>query len=172
MDIISISSFLDYYERIRERTMRVVATVPPDSLDFSYHPGKFTIGDQMRHIAAIERNMYGETLQRRPSRYQGCGKDLADNYDAVCAYMAEMHAQTVAIIRTIGDEGLNEKCLTPTGSEITTWKWLRALVEHEIHHRAQLYLYLNMLEVKTPPMFGLSAEQVRELSVQSKDSEE
>jgi len=39
------------------------------------------------------------------------------------------------------------------------------MVEHEIHHRAELYIYLNMLGVKTPPMFGLTAEQVQERSV-------
>jgi uncharacterized damage-inducible protein DinB len=33
--------------------------------------------------------------------------------------------------------------------------------EHEIHHRGQIYLYLAMLGVKTPPLYGLTSEQVR-----------
>ncbi|MGZ4786907.1 MAG: DinB family protein [Terriglobales bacterium] len=48
---------------------------------------------------------------------------------------------------------------------MTTWKWLRAMVEHECHHRGQIYLYLSMLEVPTPPVFGLTSEQVRQRSV-------
>ena len=35
------------------------------------------------------------------------------------------------------------------------------MVEHEIHHRGQLYLYLGMLGVPTQPIFGLTSEQVR-----------
>jgi uncharacterized damage-inducible protein DinB len=65
----------------------------------------------------------------------------------------------------LSDEDLKRKCMTPGNVEITTWKWLRAMVEHEIHHRAQLYIYLNLLDVKTPPIFGLNAEQVAMNSV-------
>jgi len=55
---------------------------------------------------------------------------------------------------------LFKKCKTPGNIKITIWKWLRAMIEHEIHHRAQIYLYLSILEIKTPPMFGLSSEEV------------
>jgi uncharacterized damage-inducible protein DinB len=44
--------------------------------------------------------------------------------------------------------------------------WLRVLVEHEIHHRAQLTIYLNLLNVKTPAIFGLTAEEIRERSIE------
>jgi uncharacterized damage-inducible protein DinB len=59
---------------------------------------------------------------------------------------------------------LTSKCLTPDGAPITTWKWLRAMVEHEIHHRGQIYLYLALLGVATPPLYGLTSEQVLELA--------
>jgi uncharacterized damage-inducible protein DinB len=39
------------------------------------------------------------------------------------------------------------------------------MVEHEVHHRGQLYLMLAMLGVRTPPIYGLTSEQVRERSV-------
>ena len=38
------------------------------------------------------------------------------------------------------------------------------MVEHEVHHRGQIYLMLNMLGVATPPLFGLTSEQVRDRS--------
>jgi DinB family len=37
-------------------------------------------------------------------------------------------------------------------------------VEHEIHHRGQLYLLLAMCGVPTPPLYGLTEEQVRAAS--------
>jgi uncharacterized damage-inducible protein DinB len=58
-----------------------------------------------------------------------------------------------------------EKCATPDGAKITVWKWLRLMTEHEIHHRGQIYLYLAMLEIPTPPLYGLTSEEVRERSV-------
>jgi uncharacterized damage-inducible protein DinB len=39
------------------------------------------------------------------------------------------------------------------------------MVEHEAHHRGQMYLMLNLLQVPAPPLFGLTSEEVRARSV-------
>jgi len=165
MEITSVKSFLLYYDKVRERTNKLIRTVPHDKLDWAYMPGKFSIGDQIRHIATIERYMFAETIAGRSCAYHGCSKELADGYENVINYFNELHRQSVEIFSSLSDEDLHKKCTTPGNAEMAIWKWLRAMVEHEIHHRAELYIYLNMLGVKTPPMFGLTAEQVQERSV-------
>jgi len=155
---------IDYAARVRERTMRVVACVPPDKVDWTYKPGKFTLGDLMRHLASIERWMFAENAMRRPSIYPGHGRELAADYDAVVAYMNAMHDESTAIFRSLGDADFELKCMTPGGAELRVGKWLRLMIEHEIHHRGQLYLYLSMLDVETPPLYGLTEEQVHERS--------
>jgi uncharacterized damage-inducible protein DinB len=153
-----------YFDRIRERTMRVVGCVPAERLEWTYKPGKFTFGDVMRHLASIERWMFAENARQRPSRYPGHGRELADGYDAVVAYMRRMHAESMEIFISLGEEDLDRKCLTPGGAELRVGKWLRAMIEHEAHHRGQLYLYCSMLDIPTPPIFGLTEEQVKERS--------
>ena len=39
------------------------------------------------------------------------------------------------------------------GASMPAWKWLRAMVEHEIHHRGQIYLLLNLMGAPTPPLY-------------------
>jgi uncharacterized damage-inducible protein DinB len=165
MDPGDLDVFLDYLDKVQQRTMRVVRCIPADKLDWSYAEGKFSLGDLVRHMAAIERYMFGETIQGKPSRYQGCGKELAEGLDEVVRFKEEMDRQTVEIIRALGPEGMTRKCTTPDGASITVWKWLRLMVEHEIHHRGQIYIYLSMLGLPTPPLYGLTSEQVRERSV-------
>jgi len=165
MEILTIQPFLDYYDKVRERTLRLIKVVPPGQLDWSYLPGKFSIGDQIRHIATIERYMFAETIAGRKSAYQGCGKELADGYDNVLSFFNELHQQSLAIFRQLSDEDLQRKCITPGNVEMRIWKWMRAMVEHEIHHRGELYIYLNLLGVKTPPMYGLTSEEVAQNSV-------
>ena len=58
------------------------------------------------------------------------------------------------------------KCTTPAGVEMTTWKWLRAMIEHEIHHRGQMFTYLRILGVDPGALFGLTSEQVAERGVE------
>lgn len=160
MENSSINSFLNYYEKLRERTNRLIAVIPEDYMNWAYKPGKFTIADQIRHIAAIERFMYAETVQGKPCKYFGCGKELADGCENVFKFFNEKHQESMEIFSRLTDDDLQRKCLTPGNASISIWKWLRTLTEHEIHHRAQLYIYLNMLAVETPPVFGLSSEEV------------
>ena len=161
MEIHTIEPFLQYFKNVRERTMRVARCIPPGKLDWTYAPGKFTLGDLLRHIAVAERFLWAETLLGRPSRYTTHGRELADGYENTIAFVERLHAESMELFAKLSDEDLQRKCKTPDGADITKWKWLRLMVEHEIHHRGQIYLYLGMLGVTTPPLYGLTSEQVR-----------
>jgi uncharacterized damage-inducible protein DinB len=165
VEIKTIQPFLHYFGSVRERTMRVARCIPPDKIDWTYAPGKFTLGDILRHLAVAERYMWAENVQCRPARYSTHGKELADGYENVMAFVERLHAESMEIFARLTDEDLQRKCKTPDDAPITTWKWLRLMPEHEIHHRGQIYLYLGMLGVKTPPLYGLTSEEVRARSV-------
>jgi len=160
----NLELFLDYLDKVHQRTMRVARCIPRDKLDWTYREGKFSLGDLARHIATINRYMFAETIQGKTSRYAGCGKELADGYEDVLMFMERLHRESVEIFSRLSNEDLNRRCATPDGASITVWKWLRAMVEHEIHHRGQIYIYLAILGVPTPPLYGLTSEQVRERS--------
>jgi uncharacterized damage-inducible protein DinB len=164
MEIQSVGPFLDYFDRVRYRTLNVIKSIPPDKIDWTYKQGKFTFADLIRHLAAIERYMYAENARLKPSRYPGHGKELADGYEAVLEFFNRMHAESVEIFRDLSDEDLKKKCVTPGGAAISVWKWLRAMIEHEIHHRGQLFLFLSMIDVGTSPIYGLTSEEVYERS--------
>jgi uncharacterized damage-inducible protein DinB len=165
MEIPRIEPFLGYFKNVRERTRRVVERIPPESIDWTYQEGKFSLGDLVRHLAAIERFMFAENVTHRPSSYPGHGRDLADGHEAVMRYFHEKNEESFALIASLTDDDLVAKCMTPGGASMPVWKWLRAMVEHEIHHRGQIYIYLGMLGVETPPLYGLTSEEVRARSV-------
>lgn len=167
MEIQNTREFLDYWEKVRGRTLKVITCIPRDKFDWRYQEGKFSFADIMRHLAAIERHMYAENVQLKPSRYPGHGKELADGPQNVLTYMERMHQESIEILARLSQEDLNRKCVTPGGTPITVWKWLRAMVEHEIHHRAQIYVYLGILGIPTPAIYGLTSEEVRKRSRES-----
>ena len=164
MEVGTIDSFLNYYDRIKARTKRLLTYIPEDKMEWTFREGKFTIGDIIRHLANLERFMFAENVQGNPSSYTDCGIEYARGKEEIIAYYDAMYEESRAIFAGLSPEDLQSKCLTPGGASITVWKWLRAMVEHEVHHRGQLYIYLSILEVKTPPMFGLTSEEVAERS--------
>jgi uncharacterized damage-inducible protein DinB len=141
MEIRTIQPFLHYFGNVRERTMRVARCIPPDKIDWTYAEGKFTLGDILRHLAVAERYMWAENVQCKPTRYWTHGKELADGYENVLAFVERLHAESMEIFARLTDEDLQRKCKTPDNAPITTWKWLRLMPEHEISSpRTNLYV--------------------------------
>jgi len=160
VELRSIGPFIEYFEKVRERTMRVVECIPADKLEHSFGVGRFTLGDLARHLAIVERYTWAECVQGKPHRYPGCGREWADGLENVIALMQRLHRESMEVFSRFTPEDLAGKCLSPGGSPITRWKALRLIIEHEIHHRGEIYAYLGMLGVKTPPLYGMTSEQL------------
>jgi uncharacterized damage-inducible protein DinB len=160
-----LDEFLHYQSRVRERTRRVAACIPDDRIEWSYKPDAFTLGDLVRHIAVTERYIWAETVHNRPSRYTTHGRELADGKPGVLALMDRLHEEAMEQFRKLTPEMLAAKCATPEGTKLTTWRWLRMMPEHEIHHRGQIYTLLGMLDVPTPSLYGLTASDVQARSI-------
>ena len=159
----ALDDFLSYLDRVRGRTRRVAALIPADRVEWTHRPGAMTLGDLVRHIAVTERDMWAETVAGRPSRYTTHGPELADGLGAVLAFLDRAHEESMAIFRSLTPDAFLGPCLTPAGASMPVWKWLRAMIEHEAHHRGQIYLMLSMLGVATPPVFGMTSEELRGL---------
>ena len=164
MEFTNAEAFITYFSKVKKRTRRLFDCIPPEKIEWTYQEGKFTIGDVIRHLANSERYMFAENVQLKPSTYSGCGEEFAAGYENVIKYYDQQHANAMEIFSNLEPEDFHKKCTTPAGAKITVWKWLRLMVEHEIHHRGQIYVYLGMLKVETPPLYGLTSEQVIQFS--------
>ena len=160
MEIKDAASFARYFDRVRGRTLRVARLIPADRVEWSHREGAFTLGDLVRHLAATERYMWAENVQGRPSRYPGCGPELAEGLEGVLEFMDRMHTEAMEIFGALTAEDLQRRCPTPGGVTLPAWKWLRAMVEHEVHHRGQIYVMLGILGVETPALYGLTEREV------------
>ena len=156
----SLSEFLSRWKSVHKRTARLLLLIPQGKLEWRPAVDAFSFGDLIRHLAGIERYMFIELTTGGQNRYPGHREDLAEGMEAVTRYYETLHLESVELLKTLSDSALSEKCRTPAGASITTWKWLRAMLEHESHHRGQLYLMLTMNGVETPPLFGLTSEEV------------
>ena len=161
MEIVSMDSFLPYFDSVHQRTLRVVRAIPPHRIEWRHSEDVFSCGDLARHIAAVERFTFAENVLGRPSCYQGCGPEIIGESRDVLDFMDRMHRETIEILKPLQPEDLHRKGLSPQGTPVTAWKLLRAMVEHEIHHRGEMYVYLALLGVPRPPLFGVTEPELR-----------
>ncbi|HEX8254243.1 MAG TPA: DinB family protein [Thermoanaerobaculia bacterium] len=145
-------------------TTRVLERVPADRYDWTPHPRSMPVGKLAWHIASIPKRV--EVLLRagtfdvndaRPGEPPATTPELValfhENMASVRAYMAEL-----------SDETLRET-FTMTRGEQVIMKMAKVtlirtvLMNHTYHHRGQLAVYLRLLDIPVPAIYGTSADE-------------
>jgi hypothetical protein len=109
MEITTIKPFLHYFDRLRKRKLHVFEYVPPAKIEWRPAPGRFSFGDMLRHLSALERYMYVENAFGRPSQYPGHHQSLASGYDNVVSYAKNLHRETLEMLSNLSNEDLQKK---------------------------------------------------------------
>ena len=162
----STTDFIKYFESIRRRTLNYIRVIPPDRLDWSPKEGEFTCADIIRHIIETEKMFVRVAMQGR-WKYEGHEAGWEQSLEALIAQLEATHVEAMEKLRQFPDQNLNEPRYGPKGDghPVKAWRWLMAMAEHEIHHRSQLAVYLSLMGVQPPHIFGLGVEDLIALSV-------
>ena len=68
MEIKDLNTFLNYYTKVKQRTKKLFPYIPEDKIEWTFQPGKFTIGDLIRHLATIEKVYVWRKCTRQTQR--------------------------------------------------------------------------------------------------------
>lgn len=171
MEAQSVSEFIKYWRGFRGRTRRTLGAFPADAGSWRPVEGAFCVADLTRHLGRAERDFFVVRVCGGPPRVAlgaeaALGKGGDTDLKVALTELDALHEESCGMLADLenreGSDALQRRVTTPVGAEITAWKWLRAMCEHEAHHRGQLALYLRMLGLDPPPIFGHKAEAVGE----------
>jgi uncharacterized damage-inducible protein DinB len=146
-------------------TRRVLERVPTDRLDWQPHPKSLTAGQLAQHIAAIPGNAArlaqqdGVDMATRRMEYARC--------ESTASALATLDASVAAARAFL--EGLDEQRaqalwrMTVGEREIFTIPRIAVVrtmgLNHWYHHRGELVVYLRLLGVPVPVVYGKSADE-------------
>jgi uncharacterized damage-inducible protein DinB len=151
------------FDQEAQTTLRVLDRVPGDKLSWRPHPRSFSLGQLALHIAAAPGNIANAAIpdtMEAPNFTQPEAKNIQEILDA--------HAQSCATVNsTVGkmdDAKLASTwTLTRNGAQIMSIPriaFIRSIMlNHIYHHRGQLSVYLRLLEVPVPSIYGPSADE-------------
>jgi uncharacterized damage-inducible protein DinB len=155
-----IQSFISYFEGIRRRTLNYIKTIPADRLQWSPREGEFTVRDLVLHIAVTEKMFVGVFVTGKWKYEDNHAAHDEDTLDQLVAHLEQNHSETMDTLRAVSDDELYQPRPTLEGTTLKAWRLLMMMVEHEVHHRSQLAVYLMLMGVEPPQIYGLGVEEV------------
>lgn len=146
-------------------TRKVIERVPEDKFDFKPHEKSMTMGQLASHIAE------GYAWTRVTVEQDEFALDPDEHTPFVASSMAEplekfdaSAADAIEAIRGCGDEAMMRTWRMKVGDrvalEMPRVAVLRSMImNHTIHHRGQLEVYLRMNDVPLPQIYGPTADE-------------
>jgi uncharacterized damage-inducible protein DinB len=159
-----IDALLPEFDHEMSTTRKVLERVPEEKFDWRPHPKSFSLGQLATHVSTIP--MWGEmTITRSEidvatSQAPDMPKSRAEvleRFDrhAVATRTALAGATDAMLMSPWSLKRGNETIFTQPKAAI----WRGFVMSHMIHHRAQLAVYLRLLDVPVPSMYGPSADE-------------
>jgi uncharacterized damage-inducible protein DinB len=146
-------------------TRRVLERVPADQLDWRPHPKSFSAGQLAHHVASIPGSIArlaqldGLDVANRRFEYACC-----ESVPAALASLDESLA-TARNFLTGLDEASAQAVwrITAGDREIASMPRIGVMrtlgLNHWYHHRGELVVYLRLLEIPVPVVYGRSADE-------------
>jgi uncharacterized damage-inducible protein DinB len=144
-------------------TRRMLERVPEASLSWKPHEKSMTLGRLASHVADLPNRcvaiISSDVLERQPNSrpfVADSSKELLEHFEsasiAAKKALAGLRDEQLPVIWTLKFGGRTMAEL-PRGMALR-----RVFMDHLIHHRGQLSVYLRLLDVPIPGMYGPSAD--------------
>jgi uncharacterized damage-inducible protein DinB len=145
-------------------TVRVLERVPGDQLEWTPHPKSMSLRKLAWHLANLPARVQ-VMLSRGTFDVSNAGPpqppdDVSLMVDAFRTNVAEIRSY----LATLDDAALKETFTMTKGGEtvmsMAKISVIRSiLLNHSYHHRGQLSVYLRLLDVPVPAIYGSSADE-------------
>jgi uncharacterized damage-inducible protein DinB len=158
-----VDSILMEIEQEAKTTKRVLDRIPEDKLAWRPHPKSFSLGQLALHIASVPGSVAAAAVpdsMEAPNFSQPEPKSRQEVLDTFSKSL-ESAKDT---LRKMDDARLTSMwSLTKNGKVLMSVPrigFIRSiLMNHNYHHRGQLSVYLRMLNVPVPSIYGPSADE-------------
>lgn len=162
--------YLPEFDHEMETTRRVLARVPEAHVEWRPHPKSTPLGTLAQHITNLIG--FGELIVRERERDvnpPGGPRYAPTPFSGTAAMLEAFDAnvrRTRAAIAGATDEELMLSWTLRNGAQVffslPRAAALRSyLLSHSIHHRGQLSVYLRLLDVPVPSIYGPTADEAR-----------
>ncbi|HMI51838.1 MAG TPA: DinB family protein [Candidatus Saccharimonadales bacterium] len=158
-----IPLLLTEFDQEMQNTQKTLERVPADKWDWKPHDKSGNLGWLAGHVATLPRFVVPVVAESKMD-ISGYPSPKVNHPSELLQAFAKSREDARQALTTLKDDRLNETwTLTWEGKEIFSmprYHVLRVMCfNHSVHHRAQLTVYLRLLDVAVPAIYGPSADE-------------
>jgi uncharacterized damage-inducible protein DinB len=148
----NMDSLVSNWKRIHKQTTKIMAAAPNDKYNWKPCDSAMTLGELMNHLWIAEAGLVSAA---KTGEWPKEKLEPINDTAALIAAFDKTHEEAVAIAKAFTPEEL-AATVAPFGPDKAMPRsvLLNLTLEHEIHHRGQLYTYLRIAGCECPPLFG------------------
>jgi uncharacterized damage-inducible protein DinB len=161
-----IDAFLKEMEHEANTTRKMLSRIPDDKFDYKPHPKSMPISRLSAHIAEIPGwvDMALTTNELDFANPASYNRFEAHSQKELIPYFEKKLEEGKAALKKATDDQLDEKWTLRNGDKIlavnTVGETIRMAYCQIVHHRAQLGVFLRLLDVPIPGSYGPSADEM------------
>ncbi|PYQ53491.1 MAG: damage-inducible protein DinB [Acidobacteria bacterium] len=158
-------SLIEELEREAKSTVRMLERVPTDRFDWKPHEKSMSVGQLAWHVATLPLNgVLG--LKSKVKEVGGVGpRPSPQGGQDLVATLNDSVAQLKAALQATPDETLIKErfSFVRNGQPVVSFPMIglirTVVLNHSVHHRGQLSVYLRLMNIPVPAMYGTSADE-------------
>jgi uncharacterized damage-inducible protein DinB len=139
-----------HWAEVRDGLFQALDKLTDEQLNFVPRKGLWSLGKVVRHIAGAEEGWFRYVVARELDDWPKYPAEDYPTVEAVKTLLAEVHTRTEAYLVTVDNADLDRVIETPWGKQLTLRWIIWHVLEHEIHHRGELFLMLGLLGLEGP----------------------
>lgn len=155
-------ALLPEFDLEMETTRRVLQRVPEDKVTWKPHEKSFPLGHLAQLVAWMPGWITRTLRETKLDLAAGAGYSM-EKTEALLAVFDRNVSEARQAIAAVTEASLGEEWSLTRG-DMVLWKAprgvvVRSHVNHLIHHRGQLTVYLRLLDVPVPSIYGPTADE-------------
>ncbi|WP_316746866.1 DinB family protein [Pedobacter gandavensis] len=158
-----IKMFLEELAQESETTRKMLAIVPAEKFDWQPHPKSMKLRALATHVAELPTWItYGVTTDGLDFAIVPYEPKIINTHAELMAHFEESLKDSTSHLSAAKEEILSEPWILRNGEQIYSTFTKGSLIRHTlsqiIHHRAQLGVFLRLLDIPIPGSYGPSAD--------------
>jgi uncharacterized damage-inducible protein DinB len=153
---------LPEFDQEMATTRRVLERVPSDKATWKPHPKSFSLA-HLAQLVAIMPGWIGSTLTRPAIDLAASPGYSVETTDTLLGRFDALVRSSRESLAAARDADFAEPWSLKNGPDVlfTTPRGtaVRQHISHQVHHRAQLAMYLRLLDIPVPSMYGPTADE-------------